>query len=81
MTLKWEEVLRQNEELRELLGKLEQENQSLKEKIASLTAELEASKKLPEKPKYKASKLNEAKKKEKGFGKRDGSEKRSKKAE
>lgn len=80
-TIKWEELLRQNEELRALLGKLEQENQSLKEKIASLTAELEASKKLPEKPKYKASKLNEGKKKEKGFGKRAGSEKRSKKAE
>lgn len=80
-TIKWEELLRQNEELRALLGKLEQENQSLKEKIASLKAELEASKKLPEKPKYKASKLNEAKKEEKGFGKRAGSEKRSKKAE
>ncbi len=80
-TLKLEKLHRQNEELKELLGKLEQENQSLKEKLASVTAELEASKKLPEKPKYKASKLNKPEKKEKGFGKRGGSQKRSKKTE
>lgn len=76
-----EDLLRQIAELKVLVDSLSKENQSLKEKIASLTAELEASKKLPEKPKYKASKLNKAEKKEKGFGKRGGSEKRSKKAE
>lgn len=80
-TINMEELLSQNEELRSLVGSLSKENQSLKEKIASLTAELKASKKLPEKPKYKASKLNEPEKKEKGLGKRAGSEKRSKKAE
>jgi hypothetical protein len=80
-TLKLEELLHQNGELKVLVDILSKENESLKEKIASLTAEVEASKKLPEKPKYKASKLNEEKKKEKGFGKRAGSEKRSKKAE
>ncbi len=53
-----EDLLRQIAELKVLVDSLSKENQSLKEKIASLTAELEANKKLPEKPKYKAKQVS-----------------------
>lgn len=74
-----EELLNENEELRILVDKQQQKISELEEKIVKLTEELEAKKKLAQKPKLKKSKLNDLPEKEKGFGKRSGSEKRSKK--
>ena len=65
----------------ETIAKLEAENKAQKDRIDQLEAELAAQKKLNAKPKLKASHLNESKPSEKGFGKRPGSAKRTKKSE
>lgn len=65
----------------ETIAKLEAENKSQKDRIEQLEVELAAQKKLNAKPKLKASRLNETKPSDKGFGKRPGSAKRSKKSD
>lgn len=61
------------------IAALESQNKELSARISQLEAELKAQKKLKGKPKLKASRLNETTESDKGFGKRAGSAKRSKK--
>ena len=61
------------------IAALEEQNQRLSARIRQLEAELEGQKKLKGKPKLKASRLNQSDSSAKGFGKRAGSAKRSKK--
>ena len=82
-----EQLRREVAQLRELVNQqlatiatLEAENKRQKGRIEQLESELASQKKLKGKPKLKASRLNESKASAKGFGKRPGAAKRSKKA-